>query len=163
MRVYLDGSVPAPVVGELERLGAQLVRADDPAMGGGIGGMFWRFLVAADEQVDRVIACRLAYTHRTHPPHTLHTLHTLHLLHRPCTQPTHPTTPTHRAHPAPPPCASHALPCPLHAPSQVDRFIVRDSDSRLNARERLAVEEWIASGTLTLALTLALTLTLTSL
>ena len=93
MRVYLDGSVPAPVVGELERLGAQLVRADDPAMGGGIGGMFWRFLVAADEQVDR--------------------------------------------------------------------FIVRDSDSRLNARERLAVEEWIASGTLTLALTLALALTLT--
>jgi hypothetical protein len=80
VRVYLDGSVPAPVVGELERLGAQLVRADDPAMGGGIGGMFWRFLVAADEQVDR--------------------------------------------------------------------FIVRDSDSRLNARERLAVEEWIQSGTL---------------
>ena len=28
----------------------------------------------------------------------------------------------------------------------VDRFIVRDSDSRLNPRERLAVEEWIASG-----------------
>ena len=40
---------------------------------------------------------------------------------------------------------------PLHAPYiplQVDRFIVRDSDSRLNARERLAVEEWIQSGTL---------------
>ena len=108
VRVYLDGSVPAPVVGELERLGAQLVRADDPAMGGGIGGMFWRFLVAADEQVDRFIACGLAYTHRTHPPHTLHTLHTLHLLHRPCTQPTHPTTPTHPAHPAHPPCAFHA-------------------------------------------------------
>jgi len=28
----------------------------------------------------------------------------------------------------------------------VDRFIVRDSDSRLNARERFAVEEWINSG-----------------
>ena len=28
----------------------------------------------------------------------------------------------------------------------VDRFIVRDSDSRLNPRERLAVEEWINSG-----------------
>jgi len=28
----------------------------------------------------------------------------------------------------------------------VDRYIVRDSDSRLNPRERLAVEEWIQSG-----------------
>ncbi|KAJ1449294.1 hypothetical protein M885DRAFT_536249 [Pelagophyceae sp. CCMP2097] len=28
----------------------------------------------------------------------------------------------------------------------VDRYIVRDSDSRLNARERFAVEEWIDSG-----------------
>ena len=28
----------------------------------------------------------------------------------------------------------------------VDRYIVRDTDSRLNARERFAVEEWIESG-----------------
>ena len=28
----------------------------------------------------------------------------------------------------------------------VDRYIVRDSDSRLNPRDRLAVEEWITSG-----------------
>ena len=28
----------------------------------------------------------------------------------------------------------------------VDRWIVRDSDSRLNPRERFAVEEWIQSG-----------------
>jgi len=28
----------------------------------------------------------------------------------------------------------------------VDRYIVRDVDSRLNARERFAVEEWIVSG-----------------
>lgn len=28
----------------------------------------------------------------------------------------------------------------------IDRFIVRDADSRLNARDRLAVEEWIESG-----------------
>ena len=28
---------------------------------------------------------------------------------------------------------------------KVDRFIVRDADSRLNSRDRLAVEEWIAS------------------
>ena len=51
VRVYLDGSVPATVVSELEQLGAQLVRADGSAMGGGIGGMFWRFLVAADMEV----------------------------------------------------------------------------------------------------------------
>jgi hypothetical protein len=30
--------------------------------------------------------------------------------------------------------------------NQVDRFIVRDIDSRLNPRERAAVDEWIASG-----------------
>ena len=28
----------------------------------------------------------------------------------------------------------------------VDRYIIRDSDSRLNARDRFAVEEWIDSG-----------------
>ncbi|TFJ83045.1 hypothetical protein NSK_005669 [Nannochloropsis salina CCMP1776] len=30
--------------------------------------------------------------------------------------------------------------------ASIDRFIVRDTDSRLNARDRLAVEEWINSG-----------------
>ncbi|GMH82957.1 hypothetical protein TL16_g09436 [Triparma laevis f. inornata] len=30
--------------------------------------------------------------------------------------------------------------------STVDRYVVRDSDSRLNARDRFAVEEWIESG-----------------
>ena len=78
MRVYLDESVPPPVVHALERLGAQLVRMRDSRMAGGIGGMFWRFLVAAD--------------------------------------------------------------------ASVDRYVVRDSDSRLNARERLAVEAWVSSG-----------------
>ena len=29
---------------------------------------------------------------------------------------------------------------------EVDRYIVRDADSRLNSRERMAVEEWIESG-----------------
>ena len=72
--------VPRPIVGQLERLGAQIMRVDDTSMGGGIGGMFWRFLVAGDPAVDR--------------------------------------------------------------------FIIRDSDSRLNPRERLAVEEWIMSGKL---------------
>ena len=31
------------------------------------------------------------------------------------------------------------------ADSSVDRFVVRDVDSRLNARDRIAVEEWIES------------------
>jgi len=78
VRVYHDASVPSDVLSTLRQLGAELVDMQDRQMGGGIGGMFWRFLVAAD--------------------------------------------PT------------------------VDRFIVRDSDSRLNPRERLAVEEWVASG-----------------
>jgi hypothetical protein len=28
----------------------------------------------------------------------------------------------------------------------VDRYIIRDADSRLNMREKLAIDEWIASG-----------------
>ena len=28
----------------------------------------------------------------------------------------------------------------------VDRYIIRDVDSRLNARDRIAVEDWIQSG-----------------
>ena len=78
VRVYLDKTVPKAVVAQLEALGAQLKWMDGGGMNGGIGGMFWRFLVAADPDVDR--------------------------------------------------------------------FIIRDSDSRLNPRERLAVEEWISSG-----------------
>ena len=31
------------------------------------------------------------------------------------------------------------------ADTSVDRFVVRDVDSRLNARDRIAVEEWIES------------------
>ena len=78
MRVYYDDTVPKPVVSALEARSVQMVHMRTGKLGGGIGGMFWRFLVAGD--------------------------------------------------------------------SSVDRFIVRDSDSRLNPRERLAVEEWIASG-----------------
>ena len=80
VRVYLDRTVPADVVAQLTKLNVQLVRMDDSTMAGGIGGMFWRFLVAAD--------------------------------------------------------------------ATVDRFIVRDCDSRLNPRERMAVEEWVMSGKL---------------
>ena len=43
------------MVSQLEQLGAQLKWMDGSAMGGGIGGMFWRFLVAADPEVDRFI------------------------------------------------------------------------------------------------------------
>ena len=39
VRVYLDESVPPPVVHALERLGAQLVRMRDSRMAGGIGGI----------------------------------------------------------------------------------------------------------------------------
>jgi hypothetical protein len=81
VRVYLDRSVPRDVVAHLERLGAQIVQmGDESGMKGGIAGMFWRFLVAADPAVDR--------------------------------------------------------------------FIIRDSDSRLNTREALAVAEWVQSGKL---------------
>eukprot|EP00981_Chlorochromonas_danica_P001920 scaffold398_cov177-Ochromonas_danica.AAC.19 len=38
------------------------------------------------------------------------------------------------------------LPIPEGKDPTVDRYIIRDSDSRLNARDRLAVEEWIRSG-----------------
>ena len=55
MRVYLDRTVPKAVVAQLEALGAQLKWMDDASMSGGIGGMFWRFLVAADRDVDRFI------------------------------------------------------------------------------------------------------------
>lgn len=47
--------MPKTVVAQLEALGAQLKWMDDESMSGGIGGMFWRFLVAADRDVDRFI------------------------------------------------------------------------------------------------------------
>eukprot|EP00616_Rhizochromulina_sp_CCMP1243_P000457 CAMPEP_0118983654 /NCGR_PEP_ID=MMETSP1173-20130426/35979_1 /TAXON_ID=1034831 /ORGANISM="Rhizochromulina marina cf, Strain CCMP1243" /LENGTH=557 /DNA_ID=CAMNT_0006934251 /DNA_START=89 /DNA_END=1762 /DNA_ORIENTATION=- len=75
-RFYMDNTVPAKAVAELQAKGAEIIRVED--IKGGIAGMFWRFLVADDPSVDR--------------------------------------------------------------------YIVRDSDSRLNARERFAVEEWIRSG-----------------
>ncbi|EFC38164.1 predicted protein [Naegleria gruberi] len=77
-RFYHDNTVPKNVLTQLEELGAELINVANDGMSGGIGGMFWRFLVAGDETVDR--------------------------------------------------------------------YIVRDSDSRLNAREAAAVEEWIESG-----------------
>ena len=79
VRFYVDQSVPRAVQAKLRSLGAHLVQMGGRSrMGGAIGGMFWRFLVASDDAVDR--------------------------------------------------------------------FVVRDCDSRLSARERLAVEEWISGG-----------------
>ena len=34
----------------------------------------------------------------------------------------------------------------VSADESVDRFIIRDADSRLNLREKYAIDEWIASG-----------------
>ena len=60
MRVYHDGTVPHAVLSILRNLRCELVDMGTAAtaggaMGGSIGGMFWRFLVAADSTVDRYI------------------------------------------------------------------------------------------------------------
>lgn len=75
-RIYHDGSVPAPALGELAGAGAELV-AMEPGSGP-VHGLFWRFLASDD------------------------------------------------------PAVSH--------------FLCRDADSRLNSRERAAVDAWLASG-----------------
>jgi hypothetical protein len=36
--------------------------------------------------------------------------------------------------------------CPMYDDPQIERFIVRDTDSKLSEREAVAVQEWIASG-----------------
>lgn len=77
MRFYYDESVPAESIKKLKDMGANLILRPEILKDGKSMGMFWRFLVADDETVDR--------------------------------------------------------------------FIIRDADSRLNARERFAVEEWIHS------------------
>ena len=56
VRVYHDDSVPQPVLAALAALRVELVRmGQSSGMGGGIGGMFWRFLVASDPAVDRYV------------------------------------------------------------------------------------------------------------
>ncbi|KAL0479384.1 3-phosphoshikimate 1-carboxyvinyltransferase [Acrasis kona] len=52
-RFYVDGSVPKDVISKLKDNGAEIVEISD--IKGGIAGMFWRFLVADDENVDRYI------------------------------------------------------------------------------------------------------------
>jgi hypothetical protein len=50
-RFYSDKSVPQPVIDRLKEEGAEVVLVDTLGLGGGIGGMFWRFLVADDPTV----------------------------------------------------------------------------------------------------------------
>ncbi|GMI14067.1 hypothetical protein TrVE_jg2950 [Triparma verrucosa] len=52
-RFYVDGSVPAKVIEELKGLGSEIIVQE--GLKGGVGGMFWRFLVADDPTVDRYI------------------------------------------------------------------------------------------------------------
>ena len=78
IRIYHDDTVPQDTLDKLVELGAELRPVDTTGMEGNIAGMFWRFLVAGDDGVQR--------------------------------------------------------------------YIVRDTDSRLNPREKAAVDEWMASG-----------------
>jgi len=52
-RFYVDDSVPVETIERLKKLGAEIVVNNN--VKGGIAGMFWRFLVADDETVDRYI------------------------------------------------------------------------------------------------------------
>lgn len=55
-RFYVDSSVPDEVIEQLKANGAEIVEVKpEEGMTGGIAGMFWRFLVADDETVDRFI------------------------------------------------------------------------------------------------------------
>merc|ERR1711968_7697 len=63
-RFYIDDSVPRHVWTTLRNMGAELrtvqpgipgTLASRRSRGGGISGMFWRFLVADDDTVDRFI------------------------------------------------------------------------------------------------------------
>ena len=52
-RYYVTSDVPHEVIAKLEALGAEIFKI--PSGEGYISGMFWRFLVASDETVDRYI------------------------------------------------------------------------------------------------------------
>ncbi len=52
-RYYVTSDVPHAVIAQLEALGAEIFKI--PVGEGYISGMFWRFLVASDESVDRYI------------------------------------------------------------------------------------------------------------
>jgi hypothetical protein len=52
-RFYVDDSVPQETLKELKEEGAEIVFVSN--IKGGIAGMFWRFLIADDETVDRYV------------------------------------------------------------------------------------------------------------
>lgn len=52
-RFYCDNTVPPHVIQTLKKLDAEIITIND--IKGGIAGMFWRFLVADDDTVDRYI------------------------------------------------------------------------------------------------------------
>ena len=57
-RIYHDHTVPQAMLQQLQEAGAELVRVDtanNEKMKGSIAGMFWRFLVAEDDSVQRYI------------------------------------------------------------------------------------------------------------
>ena len=53
VRAYTDGTSPQAVYDRIKALGGEIVVIE--GVGGGIAGMFWRFLVADDATVDRYI------------------------------------------------------------------------------------------------------------
>jgi len=53
LRFYYDSTVPADVITKLKAMGCEMILM--PGTEGGIAGMFWRFLVADDQLVDRYI------------------------------------------------------------------------------------------------------------
>eukprot|EP00823_Brevimastigomonas_motovehiculus_P005671 TRINITY_DN4210_c0_g1_i1.p1 TRINITY_DN4210_c0_g1~~TRINITY_DN4210_c0_g1_i1.p1 ORF type:complete len:372 (+),score=77.21 TRINITY_DN4210_c0_g1_i1:88-1203(+) len=54
LRVYHDSTVPADVLRRLKEMGSELINMDSGEKGN-IAGMFWRFYVADDPNVDRYI------------------------------------------------------------------------------------------------------------
>ncbi len=52
-RFYVDDTVPKDIITRLTQEGAEIINVKNlgPELGGGIGGMFWRFLPAADPTV----------------------------------------------------------------------------------------------------------------
>ena len=133
-RFYHSSEVPAPVLAELRRLGAELRLLKSHAhrdgvthADSGIDAIWWRYLVANDTSVDRyiVVSAQKKKTQTEGTPRLL-------VLPPPSIRTTGFTD-------RPPPSVTPRRPS-LPSPRQ------RDTDSRLNARERFAVEDWINDG-----------------
>ena len=132
-RFYHSSEVPQPVLAELLRLGAELVPMGNNE---GIAGMFWRFQVTNNTLKFAVCTCVrvVLWVHASHltwTPPTLSLSLSLSLPLSPRTTPYYLRTINHK----------------VASDPAVDRYLVRDTDSRLSARERFAVEQWVQSGT----------------